>query len=87
MRCKHCDTDVRNDDPQYCPHCGSEFEEKTVFDVDFPIEVKVVPRVNLHRIVEEKTGVDLGLDSEFYDEYPLEQNILIYQDGSVEQID
>ena len=86
MRCRNCDQHVSNEDPKYCPHCGSTFEEKTLSDIEFPIEAKVVPRVNLHRIVEEETGVDLGIYSDFVDEYPIEQDILIHSDGSVDQI-
>lgn len=86
MRCRHCDTEPGTpNEPAYCPHCGSEFEQKTREDVDWPLRLEYAPRVNVHRMVSEETGIDEG-DAlwEFHDDVEVIIELVVHEDGTEE---
>ena len=73
-----------DDEPNYCPNCGSEWQQKSLDDVDWPLEVQAAPRININRYVHMETGIEYG-DSlyQFTGEYELLVDLLIHRDGTV----
>lgn len=83
MRCRSCDYEL-NEEPNYCPECGSEWERKQFDDVDWPLEIQIGPRLDLHYYVKSWTGLTSEQLWEFSDDYEFLLNVIVHEDGSVE---
>lgn len=85
MMCAECDYTPPWDDEdlKYCPHCGEEWREKTLSDVDWPITVQAGPRINIAKHVRLETGVEAAFNA-FTDDCEVLIDLVIHQDGTVE---
>lgn len=87
MMCGECDhVPAGGDEPNYCPNCGSEWRQKTLDDVDWPIEVQVGPRIDLNYYVREETGLEARDLWDFTDEAEMLVDIRINRDGTFEVV-
>lgn len=78
--CTECDFTTTNEF-NFCPDCGNEMIERTLDDFDFPLVINTACRLNVRRKVQEKTGVDIESNHNFYDDVELLFDIQVTEDG------
>jgi RNA polymerase subunit RPABC4/transcription elongation factor Spt4 len=90
-RCSTCEYEVVTENwsgggPNYCPDCGTEWTEKKLGDVEFPIDLTIQYHLNVVDRLVDATGV--SEHDEFW-EFPSDKELLfkirVHRDGTIEK--
>ena len=91
-RCSTCEYEITKQNwsgggPNYCPDCGTDWDEKVLENVEFPIDLTIQYHLNVVERLCEKTGV---ADPDEFWEFPSDKELLfkvrVHRDGSVEKL-